>query len=245
MSTNNNIPTDGVTFSPAEPSEIPSIIADVEFHSAYESGDPARAVDELMFAMAPQRLVMMDIMRACADAPMAMDELKDYVDELQVYEPSVYTAADMCALLEEAGALAKMNADGTPYDTSSLEPSIVEEDGVRYYLANEPADLYWQLEDAGRAWLDGDDPVARAQGFFDDDPDLLPLYARVLELCGAAKGATLAELEEAVNDDPLVQSPRVYAPFFIDRLERCDAIRWHGTWQLSYAAPDVQALLEA
>lgn len=243
MSSENNIPTDDVVFSPTGPSEIPSIIADVEFHSTYAEDDPARAVDEMIFMMAPQRLVMMDIMRYVADGPQSMEDVKAYVSDLQVYEPSVYTAADLCALLEECGALEKVNADGTPYDTSSLEPAIVEEDGVRYYLANEPDDLYWGLAEAGRTWLDGDDPLGRAQGFLDDDPDLAPIYARVLDLCSADGGATLTELEEAVNDDPLVQSPRVYAPFFVDRLERCDAIRWTGSWKVTEIGSSVRELV--
>ena len=33
-----------------------------------------------------------------------------------------------------------------------------------------------------------------------------------------------------MDDDPLVQKPRLYAPHFIDKLEKCDALEWADTW---------------
>lgn len=227
----NNIPTDDKSFSPAGPSEIPSIIADVQLVSAYEEDHPARALDELLLNMQPQRKVLMGILEFCRDGAVVA-EVNDEVARLKTHRPSVYTAYDLCALLEERGGLKKVTADGADYDASRISPSIVEEDGARYYKANDPADLYWKTTEAGATVLDDDDPLARGKEFVAADPDLAPIYRRVLEMCGG-EGSTLAQLEEAVDDDPLVQSPRVYAPFFLDRLERCDALDWDGTWKIT------------
>ncbi len=239
---NNNIPTDDVTFEPMGPSEIPSIIADIEEPSPYDEDDPRRPVDDLVKAMAPQRKMLMRILELCRERALVAD-VKAEVERLQEFMPMVYTAADLCALLVEAGALACVTADGAAYDTDSIEPSIVEENGARYYVANEPDDLYWETTEAGGAWLDDDDPLGRAQKFFDADPDLLPIYKRALLLCDG-DGCTIDDLGTAINHDPLVQSPRVYAPFFVDRLERCDAIEWEGQWRLTDVGRDVLALLD-
>ena len=33
-----------------------------------------------------------------------------------------------------------------------------------------------------------------------------------------------------VDNDPLVQKPRLYAPHFVDKLEKCDALEWRKAW---------------
>ena len=57
------------------------------------------------------------------------------------------------------------------------------------------------------------------------------------------EGCAITELDNAVNDDPLAQSPRIYAPFLVDRLERCDAIEWKGAWRLTEVGQEVLGLL--
>lgn len=239
----NNIPTNDKVFSPMEGSDIPSIIADIEVESPYDESDPARPVDNLIKAMAPQRSYLMRFLNAAADNP-TMDAMKALYDEWFEYSPTVFTAYDMCVLLEEAGALERVTADGTPYDMGAAEPIMVidEATGATYYQANEPADLCWKLTDAGRTILDDDDPVGRAQAYFEVDTALQPLYKRLLTLC--RDGAALEELNDAINYDVLSWEPRVYAPFFIDRMEKADAIEWKGTWQLTEVGNEVLALLD-
>jgi hypothetical protein len=247
MPTNeNNIPTDSKTFAVATPSDIPSVIADIEVESPYAQDDEAKPIDDLIKAMAPQRKVLMGILAFCKDRARVVDTYKE-VDRLQEFAPSVYTGADFCELLEEAGGIERVTAEGSSYDTTRMEPSIVEEDGTRYYVANEPDDMYWGTLPAGITILNDDNPIGRAQGFFEADPALLPLYKRVLLLCdanGDANGCSLGDLSEAIDGDPLVQSPRVYAPFFVDRLEQCDAIEWKNMWYLTDVGREVLSLLD-
>ena len=44
-------------------------------------------------------------------------------------------------------------------------------------------------------------------------------------------GKTVKEINAQVDDDPLVQKPRLYAPHFIDKLEKCDALEWADSWK--------------
>ena len=239
----NNIPTNDKVFTPMTGSDIPSVIADIEVASPYGENDPARPVDDLIKSMQPQRLYLMKFLAAAEDLP-TMDDMKAIYDDWFEYSPTVFTAYDMCVLLEEAGALERVTADGSPYDMSAVDPVMTTDEatGAVYYQANEPADLHWKLTDAGRTILDDDDPVARAQADFDADERLQPLYKRLLTLC--KDGADLEELNDALNYDDLAWEPRVYAPFFIDRMEKADAIEWRGTWKLTDTGQKVLALLD-
>ena len=238
----NNIPTTDKAFSPMEGAEIPSVIADIETESPYGEDDPARPVDDLITSMQPQRPYLMAFLKAAADKP-SMDDMKALYDEMFEYRPTVFTAYDMCVLLEEAGALERGTADGDAYNMDGVEPVIAvdEKTGASYYQANEPADMHWTLCPAGQTILDDDDPLSRAQAAFDADEALKPLYKRLLTLC--QNGCALEDLNDAINYDDLAWEPRVYAPFFIDKMEKADAIDWKGTWQLTDVGSDALALL--
>ena len=41
-------------------------------------------------------------------------------------------------------------------------------------------------------------------------------------------------INEAVDNDELLKSPRLYAPHFIDKLEKCDAVEWRDkSWRIT------------
>lgn len=228
----NNLPTTDKVFTPMGPSEIPSPIADILVPSPYAEDDPARPVDDLINAMQPQREYLMAFLRAC-EQPLSMQGVKDLYDQIWEYHPIVYTAYDLCVLLEEAGAIERVTADGQPYSMTGVEPIIVtdEKTGATYYQANEPADMYWVLLEPGKTILDDNDPLSRAQGYFEADEKLQPLFKRLLTLCKEERD--IEELNDAINFDPLAFDPRIYAPFLVDRMERAEAIEWKGTWKIT------------
>lgn len=239
----NNIPTTNKTFTPTGPSEIPSVIADIEQESPYAEDDPARPVDDLIRSMLPQRPYLMAFLRKAADAP-SMDDMKALYNEMFEYRPTVFSAYDMCVLLEEAGAVKRVDVSGNDYDAESADPVIVTDEatGAAYYQANEPADMHWALLAPGQIILDDDDPIGRAQEAFDADEGLKPLYKRLLTLC--RDGAGIEELNDAINYDDLAWEPRIYAPFLVDRMEKACAIDWTGSWQLTEVGEEVLALLD-
>lgn len=239
----NNIPTTDKTFTPMGPSEIPSVIADIEEESPYAEDDPARPVDDLIKSMIPQRPYLMAFLKKAAETP-TMEDMKALYDEMFEYRPTVFSAYDMCALLEETGAIKRVDEEGNDYDMAAVDPVIVTDEatGATYYQANEPADMHWTLLAPGQTILDDDDPLGRAQAAFDADPDLQPLYKRLLTLC--RDGADIEALNDAINYDDLSWEPRVYAPFFVDRMEKADAIDWKGTWQLTEVGEEALGLLD-
>ncbi len=143
---------------------------------------PERIAD-LFSAMAPRRRTLLGMITFCA-APQTTDALDAEVDRLQTDNFSVYSPASLANLLERAGALARVTADGEPYPEGDPEPVLVEVDGVSYYEAGEAPEVCW---------------LARGRG-----------QRRAAE------------------------EPRLYAPHFIDKLEKCDAVEWRDkSWRIT------------
>lgn len=205
------------------PTEQPAIHAD-------ERSAEERTAD-LLKAMAPRRKVLLGILAFCEE-PQLVNDVNAKVDELQAHNFSVYTAADLTALLERAGALEHVTDEGGSLeDVEEQEPEVVEVDGVEYLEVKESAPTRWVTTAAGMAAVEADRPLDRLNELFAEDEHYLPIYKRVLTLCAVEGGATIKALGEAVDKDPLVQKPRLYVAHFVDKLEKCDAVEWVDSWQ--------------
>ena len=190
----------------------------------------AERIDALFESMAPRRKVLLGILAYVSDGMKPVAEVNAEVDRLQEDNYSVYSAADLCKLLEGAGAIERVTAEGTPADEVETEPKTVVVDGIEYIEAAEPVEIFWQITEDGQAKLDSDKPVDRMRELFERDEKYAVIYKRILTLCAAEGGATTPDINSAVDDDPLVQKPRLYAPHFVDLLEKCDALEWRKAW---------------
>lgn len=203
-----------------------------EAHEAASRVDERPAderTDELLTTMAPRRAVLLAILAQCREAqPVAA--VNAHVDDLQKHNFSVYSAANLCTLLERAGALERVTADGEPAEQVDLEPQTVVVDGVEYLEAREPLETFWRTTEAGLRALEADKPLERLRELLEQDAAYEDIYARILTLCAAEGGATTSSINDAVDHDPLVQQPRLYGPHFVDRLEKCGALIWQSTW---------------
>lgn len=186
-------------------------------------------IADLLKAMAPRRKVLLSVLSYCEE-PQPVARVNALVDELQEHNFSVYNAANLCTLLEKAGALARVTADGEPAEDIELEPQVVVVDGVEYLEASEPVEVCWVATDAGRGAVEADKPLERLCDLLEQDAVYRVIYKRILTLCAAEGGAKVPAINAAVDKDPLVQKPRFYAPHFIDKLEKCDALTWKNAW---------------
>lgn len=204
--------------------------------------EPAPAVDtrpaseriaDLFSSMAPRRRTLLGMIAFCA-TPQTTDDLDAEVDRLQAENFSVYSPASLANLLERAGALARVTADGEPYPEGDPEPVLVEVDGASYYEAAEPPAVCWVATDDGTAYVQADKPLDRLTDLLAEDEKYATIYDRILGLVAQDSGASVATINAAVDDDELLQNPRLYAPHFIDKLERCDAVEWRDkSWRIT------------
>lgn len=200
-------------------------------------------IADLFEEMGLRRHTLGQIIELCRE-PRPAHEVNEQVDALQAHRYSVFSAADLTGLLEEAGALERVTEDGTPYAQVRIEPRTVERDGVEYLEPGQAPAVFWRATADGLASLACDDPLARIEATFEEEPQYLPVYRRVLELCACDEGCPIGAIGAAVDDDPLLSSPRLFAAHFVERLERCDALAWEGSWRTTDAGLEALAELD-
>lgn len=199
--------------------------------SVIEDNRPAEErLADLLSKMATRRKTLMETIKFC-QTPQKAPSVNEFIDELQQSNRSVYSPATLCELLEKAGALEKVDAEGQPLFETEEEPETVVVDGVEYLEPKKPVEVFWAATDTGREALAADKPLERLQSLFEKDQDYLVIYKRILTLCSQEDGIRTSEIDSAVDSDPLVQEPRLYAPHFVDKLEKCDALTWNKVWK--------------
>lgn len=198
----------------------------------------------LVGRMNRQRHVLRAVLKACAE-PTPLDDVRAAVAPVQERYRSIHTLENLVNLLEEAGALEQVDADGAPYvwNEAQAEPVTVVVDGVEYLEPATPPVVHWHATEAGMRALEGDDHLAPLTELFEREAVYLPIYKRVLTLCAREGGASMPELGKAVDADPLVQKPRFYAAHFVDALEACDAVVWAPGWTATETGLDALAML--
>lgn len=187
-------------------------------------------IDDLFVKFNPRRRVLAGILRY-VDTPQTADNVQAKVDELQKYDFSVYTAANYGMLLEEAGAMVKTDENGVLFSESpEQQPECITIDGMKFLKPAPWREVYWCATDDARTYLAADDPLARFQELLIRDARYFDIYERILKACAEEGGAKTPTLNALVDNDPLVQNPRLYTAHFTELLERCEALRWQGTW---------------
>lgn len=190
----------------------------------------AEKIADLFKAMAPRRRVLLGILSFCREI-QSVAAVETKVEELQKNDCSVYTAANYCNLFEKAGALSRIVEDGTMYDDVEIAPIVVEENGVEYIRPSTPPKAFLLTTEEGCKFLDADNPAERLIDIFSNESHYHPIYKCILLLCSEEGGKTTEELSKVIDDDPIIQNPRLYVQRFIDRLEKCDALVWEKTWK--------------
>lgn len=100
----------------------------------------------------------------------------------------------------------------------------------------------WVATAAGCAAVDALDDVADTKELLEKEPQYLDIYHQILDYCAEEKyGRSAKEIDNLVNDSPLLQEPRRYSGYFVSRLERQGALEWQGGWCITKAG---QAVIE-
>lgn len=204
--------------------------AGVAAETADAPADPEQRFARLLEEMPTRREGLLGIVRLCAVAPQPHSRVAAFVEQEQMHDGSVFSAATLCRLLREAGALERVGQDGAPLDQEPAAPQQVATDGVMFLRPAASRPSFWKATAADRAVLDADDPARRLRDLLDDDAAHLEFYRKVAKLCARPDGATTRELGEALDHDPCLREEHLFAQHFTERLERCGAVRFSGTW---------------
>ena len=194
--------------------------------AAFQALSPAERIAELLSQMAPRRKELLAILNACA-APTSFEDVERVVAPIQKNCKTVFDSANLCAVLERCGGLRRVTEDGSDYPAEAFEPQVIENaDGSKSLKPVEPPAVYWETTPEGAQAAAGDNPAVRLHAMLAEEPQYLPIYERVLAMSCEDGGTTTKALGQAIDKDPLVQSPRYFAMHFTERLEADDAIEW-------------------
>lgn len=194
-----------------------------------DSRKPEQKIDDLFSRMRTRKRVLLGILSFCIDAqPVAL--VNKYIDEIEENDASVFPGAKYCEHLQAVGALSCVTADGTLYAKAENEPESITVNGIEFLQAAKPTEAFWITTPIGNEVLATHRPIERIRELFAQTPSFLPIYKYVLEMCARESGCTIVELGKVIDDHPLVQKPRRYAQYFIDQLEKHDAIIWKKRW---------------
>lgn len=95
---------------------------------------------------------------------------------------------------------------------------------------------FWVATAAGCAAVDAVDFVGDTRELLEKEPVYLDIYHQILDFCAQEKyGRSAKELDNLVNDSPLLQEPRRYSGYFVSRLERQGALEWKKGWCITEA----------
>jgi hypothetical protein len=135
-------------------------------------------------------------------------------------------------------------------DEASIQHEILIEDDEELVLdfleVEEREPGVWVATAAGCAAADAVDDVAATKELLGKEPQYLNIYHEILAYCAAeAYGRSAKELDNLVNDSPLLQEPRRYSGYFVSRLERQGALEWMGGWCVTPAGKEIMAGYES
>lgn len=246
MDSVHSVSADAMSDGREREASFPAIVDNEMPHHYLEKPEPepdtrpvAERMDALLVGMPGRRDALMAILTDC-QTQRSDEEVQETVDAVQVANKSVFGAFTFCRLLEQAGALAHVLEDASPFIEEDYQPVVIEEDGVEYLQAAEPPKSFWLTTAEGIAYLQADDPAGRTRATLAAEECYLPLYKYVLSAC-RGEGAKTAELSAVIDEHELTQEPRMYVQHFLKQLEDAGALKWQGAWCTTPAGEDALA----
>ena len=202
---------------------------------AFDNAESAQErITTLFERMMSHQKVLMSVLELC-EKPTSSNEIDEKITDLQQYHHSVYTPLTFCNLLERAGAIIKTDAEGTSLEDLVQEPLKIVKDGVEYWIVAPSPEIYWAMSEDGRNYYDAYKPIEQIKHVYEEEPQYAEIFTTVLNMCKASGGAQVKTIGDVVDDDPIVQKPKRYAMYFIDKLERAGALDWQNAWVITDA----------
>ena len=163
--------------------------------------------------------------------------------EVELEAEAQVQAQEECNL--EAASPDAVLAASSPSDACAEEdilPAVCDETGG----PDKPVDYLLSTTKQGEEILVEFDSVARFERLLSDEPEgYLEAYLIVLDTC-ADEGASLKAVEAALVGHPALTNPkRVYAGYFISKLEHVGAIAWTDAWRITEDGKRIIAALSA
>lgn len=165
------------------------------------------------------------ILEFCRQERTAEEVAQEFA-RLREREFCIYGADVLCAHLLEAGGLERVGAE----PEGEEEPETVQVEGVEYLDATPQATAVERLRttQAGLAALGDEHDLGRFEAVLGEDAAYTDIYRILLDCCANEGGASVKQLGDAVDSEPVLQEPRLYAQYFLEKMADCDLVEWGG-----------------
>lgn len=128
----------------------------------------------------------------------------------------------------EGGVLESVNEAPVQHE-SLIEDG--QEVTLDYLEITETRPGWWVATPAGLAAVHALDDLGATRELLTKEPEYLDIYHQILDFCAQEEfGRSAKEIDNLVNNSPLLQEPRRYSGYFVSRLERQGALEWRSGW---------------
>ncbi|MDR1183303.1 MAG: hypothetical protein LBK67_00730 [Coriobacteriales bacterium] len=148
---------------------------------------------------------------------------KDVDDDASTVKDAAGSAAE--GMLKDAVEDATEDATHGFFETEdvSLDEDIPQ---IEYLEVTKRPEGLWVSTPVACAIYDSLDYASELQSALDEEPEYAEIFVRILRYCVEIP-RTKSQLNDLVESDPiLLRPPRRYSGYFIDRLDKCNALEW-------------------
>lgn len=186
---------------------------------------------KLFDGMIAYRRELLAIIDFCSQ-PKECGEVRKFVAEMQRFEPSAFSAENLCSLLEEAGGLVKLDSEGEPFDPSQVKPKEVVADGAAYYeISSDGTELFYCSTAEALELLGQNDSNEKINALFEERSDFMFAIQAILEMADGPNGVQIKEIDDRLLADPRMGESKWRPNSFLNKLEEAGAVAWSGSWR--------------
>jgi len=197
----------------------------VEGECIEDSRTPRQKFEDLIDVMKPQKNILLGLIDACRE-PQTAAAVDERLKELTQYQYCVFDGVELRRLLQEAEALEYLEPNSE--ELAAEAQTEVGEDGQEYLVIQKRQEGRWQAAPAALEVVDEQDANGDFHRLLAKEPRYLDIYKTILDYCRLPR--TIKEIDALVNESPLLQEPRRYGGYFIERLEKNGGLAWKGNW---------------
>lgn len=223
---------------------------------------PEQRIEKLFAGMPGQLHRLLSAVDACRE-PHTLEEAAAAVEAAFPQGASVFEPTQIVLLMERAGALERIEPED---DADAQDAADVESAAAAQAEGAEAAAAEWQdalaestpgegdyvtvspaapatfvATEAGLAAYEARSGAKVVLNLVREKPEYLPIYQRILTMCNIDGGSAVAPLNKAVDSDPLLQEPRLFCTYFLNKLEGAGALVWRDAWKITQAGKDALA----
>jgi hypothetical protein len=92
----------------------------------------------------------------------------------------------------------------------------------------------WITTPAGILALEQENNIDKIEALFNEEPRYKSIYLSVMKFCKEARSRM--DIEAFLSGNELMENPKIYPSYFIDTLEKADALVWNNHWSTTQNA---------